>query len=320
MQLNWPTQQQPPPGYQQTQQQSDYGYRQPGKEPKKTSSSLISCLGLIVGIALLVGGVILVAKSGAPPVSTVKPPPEYIQQYENRQPPYARASGERIHLVSNPTAKDVSFAELRSFILEDATDDGVYLLGVRDCVDFAEQVHNNAERAGIKAAFVTVNFEGEEIGHALNAFKTTDGGLVFIDCTGPGLLERLTLNPALFGPQRKDPFEDWSHDTVAYTKIGSELGFVHISAANSLAYAFYDGWNRQYQTFEAALDQYNRDVQSYNDWVRGRVFYRGTPEAVRKQNWASELDARKAALERDELALGPAYKPMGIVETVEIYW
>jgi hypothetical protein len=52
----------------------------------------------------------------------------------------------------------------------------------RICSDFAETLHNNAERAGIRCAFISINVGGS--GHALNAFNTTDRGLVFIDDTG----------------------------------------------------------------------------------------------------------------------------------------
>jgi len=54
------------------------------------------------------------------------------------------------------------------------------------CGDFAETLHNKAEAAGIRTAFVHIELDDEDTGHALNAFHTTDKGLVFIDCTGKG--------------------------------------------------------------------------------------------------------------------------------------
>ena len=50
------------------------------------------------------------------------------------------------------------------------------------CGDYAEQVQNNAENAGIKCAWVGIDFT-QGGGHACNAFNTTDKGLIFIDCT-----------------------------------------------------------------------------------------------------------------------------------------
>jgi hypothetical protein len=51
------------------------------------------------------------------------------------------------------------------------------------CADFAELLHNNAELSGIRAFYVSVLFE-DGSRHALNAFKTIDKGLIFIDSTG----------------------------------------------------------------------------------------------------------------------------------------
>ena len=52
------------------------------------------------------------------------------------------------------------------------------------CGEFAETLHNNAEGNGIKAAWVAIRFEDDSTPHALNAFVTTDKGLIFIDVTG----------------------------------------------------------------------------------------------------------------------------------------
>jgi hypothetical protein len=60
------------------------------------------------------------------------------------------------------------------------------------CADYAERLHNNAEKAGIRAAYVIVEFSTNQTfaspfgsSHALNAFRTTDRGLVFVDVTRP---------------------------------------------------------------------------------------------------------------------------------------
>ena len=51
------------------------------------------------------------------------------------------------------------------------------------CSDFAEIVHNNAEKAGIKTAWEGCDFTRAS-GHAFNMFSTTDKGTIYIDCTG----------------------------------------------------------------------------------------------------------------------------------------
>jgi len=92
------------------------------------------------------------------------------------------ADGHRITLINYKTAKDVTKQEVIEFIKADKTDQSLYTSTYR-CGDFAEDLHNNAEAAGIKSAWVELDFTDGGHGHALNAFNTTDKGLVFIDCT-----------------------------------------------------------------------------------------------------------------------------------------
>ena len=99
-------------------------------------------------------------------------------------PPYRATTRPQYDLVNNPEAKNVSYKELRSFLYEDDTDKNLYLVDEYMCGEFAEELHNNAEESGIKAAFVGIQFRDGSIGHAFNAFITTDRGLVYIDVTG----------------------------------------------------------------------------------------------------------------------------------------
>jgi hypothetical protein len=108
-----------------------------------------------------------------------------LELYENTwgliasgmQPPFQGAD-----IVSNETATNPTWAQLSDFLLKDKTDRKAYVPGVYMCGDFTRDVHNNAERAGIRAAYVAVELPSGY--HSLNAFQTTDRGLVFIDCTG----------------------------------------------------------------------------------------------------------------------------------------
>lgn len=109
------------------------------------------------------------------------------------QPPFQGAN-----LVSYETSTDPTWAELLHFIREDRTDRNAYVPGIYMCGDCARDVHNNAEQAGIRAAYVAVRLPGDY--HALNAFRTTDRGLVFIDCTG--------LQVSQAGPSNGDKIVD----------------------------------------------------------------------------------------------------------------
>jgi len=113
-----------------------------------------------------------------------------ITVYSGIQQPVSDRAGVPVTLTWNPAAHNPTWDELRSFILADRTDSNPYVNPTYTCADFARDVHNNAEAAGIRAAFVTVTFQGQSSGHALDAFVTTDKGLIYIDCTGtpPGQL------------------------------------------------------------------------------------------------------------------------------------
>ncbi len=60
---------------------------------------------------------------------------------------------EPIELINNPDAINPTYAQLTAFLLEDTTDNNAYIeygLKAYVCADFAEDLHNNAEVAGIK--------------------------------------------------------------------------------------------------------------------------------------------------------------------------
>lgn len=95
----------------------------------------------------------------------------------------AGGDGHRIELFDNPDAKDPTWAELEAFLKNDSTDEYLYT-STYLCGDYAETVHNNAEKAGIRAGFVVVYIAGWDEMHGINAFETVDVGLVYIDCTG----------------------------------------------------------------------------------------------------------------------------------------
>jgi hypothetical protein len=95
------------------------------------------------------------------------------------------AECEDVVLVDNPQAHNPTWNELMSFLASDNTEQHEYIPNVYDCSQFSRDLHNNAEAAGIRAAEVQVRFQNDPVGHALDAFITTDYGLVYVDCTNP---------------------------------------------------------------------------------------------------------------------------------------
>jgi len=76
--------------------------------------------------------------------------------------------------LHNPT-----FDEVTSFLREDKTDSNEYVEDKYVCSHFAHDVNQNADRQGIRCAFVDIRYS--EAAHAIIAFDTTDEGLVYFD-------------------------------------------------------------------------------------------------------------------------------------------
>ena len=98
------------------------------------------------------------------------------------------ACNQYIVLRNNPSAKNPTWADLKAFLNADQTDRQAYIAGKFTCGDFAEILHNNAEAAGIRTAIVAVELKPASqaegvIYHSLDAFETTDHGLMYIDDT-----------------------------------------------------------------------------------------------------------------------------------------
>ena len=105
-----------------------------------------------------------------------------------------------VELVDNPLAQNPTWNELMAFLAEDRTEQHEYILNVYDCSQFSRDLHNRAEATGIRAAEVQLWFENQDAGHALNAFITTDYGLVWVDCTQePDTIARVVLDKEFRG-------------------------------------------------------------------------------------------------------------------------
>jgi len=92
-----------------------------------------------------------------------------------------------------PALRNPSWEELKAFLWEDKTDQLEYIFPTFVCDNFARTLQANAKEAGWRCAHVRVRLVGypdwfnygipSNTGHSLNAFETTDRGLVYIDCT-----------------------------------------------------------------------------------------------------------------------------------------
>ena len=125
-------------------------------------------------------------------------------------------NGQTVVIENNPNAINPSWNELLNFLKNDKTDTCAYIEDKFVCANFALMLHNNAEIAGWRCAYVCVYLSGE-VYHALNAFKTTDYGLVYIDCTngdqGPSNMDHIVQlkNGMDYLPKNIFPEEKWGN-------------------------------------------------------------------------------------------------------------
>lgn len=172
--------------------------------------------------------------------------------------PSINASDLHPEATERRSAQVVSYAGLQSFLAGDRTENRTYEMPTYTCLDFAVDLHDRAEAAGIKNGIVSVSFEGKEAGHAFNAFPTTDKGIVYVDDTG--------ANASVLAEGRA------STDNVVYLQEGKELGEFPMSQVDGhLDYAFYldrkariQAYQEQWKQYAANLTAYNAEVDDFN--------------------------------------------------------
>jgi hypothetical protein len=231
---------------------------------------------LVIGVLLLGACAIPSTQPSAPAQPTITENPRYI--YENGAV-LVGGDDNPIELINNPSATNPTYAELLAFIKEDTTDKHHYAdsvdvyIGAAEvpyvCSDFAEDVHNNAEAAGIRTAWVSIDFEGNDEGHALNAFETTDRGLVYIDCTGQRFSSELQNLRVVETEEGFSITYDspgcW--DSIAYIEVGKEYGLIPVAKAELLSYSFYEEYKQKLQEYEKLVGDYNDEVMQFNQEV-----------------------------------------------------
>jgi hypothetical protein len=216
-----------------------------------------------------------------------------------------------VRLINNPSATNPTFGQLLKFIASDITNEYPYVEDEYMCADFAETLHNNAEQEGIRAAWVSIDFEGETVGHALNAFCALGTGLVFVDCTGGGFE---VLIPSS------------EYDAIAYVRVGEQYGLVSSDTSLWPSYDFYERYLQDWEDCERRWEDYARRVEEYNEWVDeyNALAHSGTVDLFeywRLKAISDELEAERIDLESLSERLGDyRWEAKGVVSHVEIYW
>ncbi len=270
--------------------------------------------------------------------------------YDNIQPNYYGADPNKpVTLINNKNAVDPTWAQLKDFLFADITDQNDYIPGIMVCAEFAAELHNNAEAAGIKTAWVSLDFDDNSNGHALNAFNTTDYGLVFIDCTGGIPSYQLPTYDEETGELIEETECFSTNDKKAYVQIYRQCGFIGLDVSAGFDYESYlkyvNDWEELKERNDALvalaeayttkLDAYELQVEEYERLVDGRTVIEDHAEYEMLNEMSKTLNSTMHELEvlRNQL-MHEAYlitsareelgncrrKPLGVVKRVEIYW
>jgi len=229
------------------------------------------------------------------------------KDYEGLQNNYQELQvnhAELLKKLKDSRLRNPTWSELKQFLEQDDTNTLSYNKDSFDCDGFAITLRDRASRFGYKCAFVAIRFE-EVIGHALNAFETTDKGLIYVD--------------------------NVEHDAIAYVDIGKPYGVISLDVVkseyincegdpnefwgnltwnshdNPFIYDYYVGYRQRLDFLKQSVNAYNTAVGEYN---------RGSTK------WSySQLDRWLENIETLKQDVGSAfYEQLGIVENIEVYW
>ena len=112
----------------------------------------------------------------------------YSKGYEISQDSNSVQPASRLVQTHNPT-----YSEMIAFLAADKTDSEAYIDGHYVCFDYAADVNNNADAAGIQAAYVRLR--SSDWGHAVVAFDTIDRGLIYIEPQSDAEVKLVTGQP-----------------------------------------------------------------------------------------------------------------------------
>ncbi|MFC1899392.1 hypothetical protein ACFLXP_03575 [Chloroflexota bacterium] len=188
-----------------------------------------------------------------------------VTVYYRTQPPYYGISADKlVNLNNNEAAVNPTWEELVSFLEQDDTDKGAYGFDLQVCAEFANELHDNAETAGIKSAWVGIEFEDNSEGHAFNAFKTIDRGLVFVDCTGRVPTDIVSLTSIDTNETEYSRPSLTHNDRIAYVEIGKKYGLIHLEYALSLGYGYYEDYQKEWDNYYSLSEEYDQLVAEFN--------------------------------------------------------
>lgn len=220
--------------------------------------------------------------------------------YESLQSDYKNL----LERLKQSTLKNPTWSELKEFLELDDTDTLPYIEASFDCTGFAITLRDNAWKYGIRCAYVEVDL-GESNGHALNAFETTDRGLIYVDNTEVDQIAYVGINQ----PYGAIHLAAVKVEHIACTGSPAEFwsSLTYSTHSSPFSYDYYIGYQQRVKFYKESIEVYNKAVDEYN---KGSTKWSYSQLTM----WLDNLEA----LKRD---LGSIiYEPMGMVESIEVYW
>ena len=161
-----------------------------------------------ITIGIVIGLLIIITIIGIPFLSN-----EYITASPVYTLPFADENGNRLEITNNRSAVNPTFDQVLAFLQQDDTN----ALAIRDlsnanAAQSVVRVHDNAEKAGIRAGVVELAIPDETYVYSLDVFDTVDKGLVMVDPMG---------TPIMIGPWTIVHMDNNELHTMMFIPIGN---------------------------------------------------------------------------------------------------
>ena len=199
---------------------------------------------------------------------------------------------------------DISWPELKEFLEQDDTDRLPYVEGSFDCSGFAITLRDSAARCGIRCAYVEIDFAVEG-GHALDAFETTDTGLVYVDSTEADQIAYVELGQ----PYGIISLDGVKPECIACSGDPAEFWgpLDYMTHSNPFHYSYYHDYQRRVKFYGDSIEAYNKAVEKYNNGSKKWSYAQLTA-------WLDNIKSLKEDL-------GSAFYQTGErVKNIEAYW
>lgn len=220
--------------------------------------------------------------------------------YQNSQDEYNKL----LARINKSDLKNVTWPEVVDILKRDNTDKLEYKKDVFDYEGFALTLRDRLARYGIRCAFVELEYP-QGAGRAINAFETTDKGIIYIDEVG---------NDQIAYVEKERPYGALCLDAVKTDYISCEgkpeefwTDLVWKKFDNPLSYDYYQLYLQRADFYAKSVTAYNKAVAEFNS---GSQLW---PEA-QITNWRNNLTALKGDLG------SCATKPEQAVQNIELYW